>query len=667
MIHSPLACVEIDTSCTITDWNPAAEQIFGFSRDEAVGRRVDDLLLGELDRAEIERVWNALMNRTGGTHAINENVTRDGRIITCEWHNTPLVDEHGHVTHVLCMAQDITLRIRNDLELKRYASDLETIKTALESQATELSRNVRELEAAREKAEAATRAKSEFLANMSHEIRTPMNGVIGMTSLLLETALDEEQREFVETIRSSGDSLLTIINDILDFSKIEAGKIELELHPLSVRRCLEEAIDLLATRAQEKGIELAFACDPAVPDQIYGDVTRLRQVLVNLISNAVKFTPEGEVIVSVYAHELSADEVELQFSIRDTGIGISEEKLAQLFEPFTQVDASTTRQFGGTGLGLSISRRLGEMMGGRLWAESRVGQGATFYFSLTARPGPPTAESRACEGPDRLSGRTIAVVERNAAVRTIVLNLLKHRGADCVDLASGAEAILWSTRRPTCDAVLIASRLPDMRGLDLLTELRERLPRVPLILMTNLQERVSDPRVTARLSKPLKEESLVRLLETLFRHIEAPELEGSSTSGDSSAAQQGGALRILVAEDNAVNQTVALRMLSRLGHRAEVVSSGSEALQQLDSNRYDVVFMDVQMPEMDGLEATRALRNELDREHQPYVVAMTANAMSGDRERCLAAGMDDYTRKPVTLEGLRTALERARQRSTRVL
>ena len=663
VLHSPLAMVEIDAQGTVTDWNPSAEFIFGYSRDEAIGRAVSELLLRGVRTRDHDRMVEALFRREGGNHSIHQNSTRDGRVITCEWYNTPLLDERGTVSRILCMAQDISPRIRNDLELKRYAGDLELAKQRLEQQAAEMSVTVAELEVARQNAEAATRAKGEFLANMSHEIRTPMNGVIGMTSLLLETDLDPEQRDFVETIHRSGESLLSIINDILDFSKIEAGKLDLEVHPFSLRDCLEETVEMLASRAAEKGVELAVSIAPGVPERVRGDVTRVRQILVNLVSNAVKFTQEGEVVVSAFAHDLGHGHVEVQFSVRDTGIGIPPERLEELFEPFTQVDASTTRKYGGTGLGLTISRRLTEMMQGRLWAESEVGSGTTFYVSIRLERDD-AHEGSGLPGGDWLSGRQVAVVEHNAALRRTLVTQLEAFGAEVHDLATGAETLVWFAQGRNCDLLIVDQRLTDMEGLELLTALRERAIQTPMILLTDVIARLKDDRLAARLTKPVKAASLVRAIEDALagKQIVLKETADSSLAvpppppADTPVAGEGKGPRILLAEDNEVNQRVALRMLSKLGYEAAVAANGEEAIAAIRAGDFALVLMDVQMPVLDGVEATRRIRAEIDPDRQPRILAMTANAMGGDRERCLAAGMDGYLSKPVSLPELRAAL-----------
>jgi PAS domain S-box-containing protein len=497
--NSMLAFIEWDRESRIVGWNPAAERIFGWRREEALGQHAF-LIVPEESRPAVAKLFDALGRDEGGTHSVNENVTRDGRIITCEWYNSPLLDDDGQVVAVVSLAHDITQKLREQDELRR----------------------------ARDQAEQAARAKSEFLANMSHEIRTPMNAVIGMTTLLLDSSLDPDQRDAAETIRSSSESLLTIINEILDFSKIESGRLELESLPFDPRRVLAETLDMVRPEAERRGLSLALDVDPAVSGAVLGDRTRFSQVLLNLVGNALKFTERGGVRVSATAVP-DADLPLLLVAVQDTGIGIPRERRDRLFRPFSQVDASTTRRFGGTGLGLVISKRLVELMGGLMWVESEVGVGSTFHFTLIAPPtelpvAPPTAKGEA-----------------------------------------------WFDRS-------MADRVP---------------------------------------------------------------------------------LAILLAEDNPVNQRVALRMLDRLGYQADLAPDGRAAVEAAAARAYDVILMDVQMPLMDGLEATRQIRRLPPPAGRPQIIAMTANVMKGDREACVAAGMDGYIGKPVRVEELVAALQRA--------
>jgi PAS domain S-box-containing protein len=636
--NNPLAILVLDSAEKGQLCNPAFERMFQYSRLEIIGKPIDGLLApGDL----LAEARNISRGTLGGTPValVTRRMRKDRSLVDVELHGVPLV-VNGEVVGSIGIYQDISVRKRAEDAMQQ----------------------------AKEAAEATSRAKSEFLANMSHEIRTPMNGIMGMTELVLDTELDSEQREYLNMAKLSADSLLSLINDILDYSKIEAGKLEIEVIDFNLGDTIGETMKTLSLRAHQKGLELAYDFEPNVPDAIVGDPGRLKQIIVNLVGNAIKFTERGEVILYVQADWRSNDDIQLHLTISDTGIGIPAEKQVAIFEAFTQADGSMSRTYGGTGLGLTISSRLVALMHGRIWVESELGKGSRFHFTAHFGLQKVSARTIVPRDPSTLRDMRVLVVDDNATNRQILLKMLANWGTRPLAVESGSAAIIALREAQglgrNFPLILLDAQMPEIDGFALAETIKKNPEwgAATIMMLSSAGQRGDAKRcrelgIAAYLTKPVRQAELLDAVLTALGT--RPTKEAPALVTRHSIRENSHHLRILLVEDNAVNQALAARLLEKRGHAVTVAGNGNEALLALEKDSFDLVLMDVQMPEMDGFEATAAIREKEKTSgyHLP-VIAMTAHAMVGDRERCLAAGMDDYIAKPIRPEELNELLGR---------
>lgn len=641
------AFVSMDEAGRIIDWNPQAEVTFGWSRQEALGRDMAETIIPPRYRAEHECGLRHFL-ATGEGPVLNKRIEvpalrRDGREFPVELTIFPVRLDHGYT--FCAFLHDITARKRAEAELLQ----------------------------AKDAAEASSRAKSVFLANVSHEIRTPMSGIIGLTGLALDTDLSAEQREYMANVKQSAEALLLVLNDILDFSKIEAGKLELDPVPFRLRDSLADLFKPLALRAHEKKLELVYQVGPDVPDHLYADLGRLRQVITNLVANAIKFTNQGEVVVRIHAQTQTAEEVTLHVQVSDTGIGIPADKVATIFAPFVQADGSMARRYGGTGLGLSIAGRLVELMGGRIEVESTAGKGSTFHFTVRLGVKRDTSPLPQLDGANDPRGVAVLVVDDHATNGHILNEMVMSWGM-IPTLAHDGQSALAAHHQATQSGtpfriMLLDTTLPDMDALTVAEQLTRHAPAsvATILLQCCTSHRVDDEHcrrlgIAASLTKPVKQSDLFDAIQNALSGA-VPDGVGKDRPGLATPdpldarprldGRGGRPLHILLAEDNPINQKVAVRTLEKLGHRVFVANNGKEVIAALEQQPFDLVLMDVQMPEMDGVEATAVIReNEKRTGQRTPIIALTAHAMKGDRERLLAAGMDGYVTKPIRQEEL---------------
>ena len=633
----------------------------GYTREELLAMNPFDLLEGASKNVFKDRIGRTLDSEPIKDFVEYKVKTKDGRELYGAIRVT-FIFKDGQPESALVVAHDVTERklmekklarkvLERTVELSKAKQELEAANEELRLDLVKHEKLEARLVEAKDAAEAAARAKSDFLANMSHEIRTPMNAVIGMTSLLIEDeTLTPEQKDFIETIRMSGDAMMVIINDILDFSKMQEDKVVLEVQPFDLRSCIEESLDLVASKATEKGLNLAYIFQENVPKMIIGDPNRLRQILVNLLGNAVKFTERGEVELLVSSQELDGN-YEVHFAVLDTGIGLTADQMDHLFQPFCQVEASITRKYGGTGLGLAIAKKLTELMNGKIWVESEIGKGSTFHFIIKAEMSSLREEEPLASVQPKLIGKQVLIVDDNKTNRHILGAYTYSWGMVPVIASNSKDVLEWMRRGEVFDIAILEMNMQDMDGLTLARKVREYSTSLPLVMLVPMGETLGSDLFEDYLTKPIKPS---QLLSILLKIVSRKTVHPPAMEREVAERAMNGPMRILLAEDNVSSQKATLQMLKRLGYRADVVANGIEALQALERQYYDIVLMDVRMPEMDGLDATRIIRERW--HNEPKVIAITAYALKGDREKCLAAGMDDYISKPVKIVELAEVL-----------
>jgi PAS domain S-box-containing protein len=631
------AIISMTTGGVIETWNPSAVHLYGYSAEEAVGKNALSLLAH--DPVERAAMLAHVVAVSEPARADCQDVRRDGSLLEVAVTDSPILDPQGRVIGIARITRDITVRVKAEIATRK--ADVEVT-------------------AARDQAIEASRMKSAFLANMSHEIRTPLNGVIGMADLLLDSPLDQEQRENARLLRGAGETLVAVVNDILDFSKIEAGALRLEYVNFDLIEAMEDASDLIAESAREKGVELTMHLAPELPDVVRGDATRVRQVVTNLLSNAIKFTSVGEIRISLRMGRTSNDRTQIYFEVADTGIGIDESRLEQMFAPFTQADDSTTRRFGGSGLGLAIVRQLVEMMGGEVGAESVLGEGSRFWFTVALEPA--ETPNRGDDHQTTLAGTRLLAVDDNATNRRLMVQLGRRWKMDVTAVPCAQEALTHlreaAARQEPFHCAALDLHMPDTNGIELTQAIYrdETFPTPALVMLTSTADDRREAQaagIDVYMTKPVRRTRLFNALaEAIGIKIRREQAPATGNRGTASSPM------ILVAEDNDVNQILAIRMLERRGYRVEAVGDGHQAVEALEHHRYAAVLMDCQMPEQDGYDATTELRLRERGDSRTPVIAMTAHALSGDREKCIASGMDDYLAKPLKPEELDRVLRR---------